>query len=128
MLFRTDVYFTEYFLAVEIDEKGHTDRPYFWGEKTKSTRKKLGCKFIRIANKEDYNAHYEASRVRESISKFKDKQFKKLEKKSNKKIKELEGEDKKLENESNKKIKELEDEIKKLKLDWQVKLPNRNKL
>ena len=43
-------------------------------------------------------------------------------------MKELEGEDKKLENESNKKIKELEDEIKKLKLDWQVKLPNRNRL
>ena len=26
ILFRIDVYFTEYFLAVEIDEKGHTDR------------------------------------------------------------------------------------------------------
>ena len=25
MLFRVDVYFTEYLLAVEIDEKGHTD-------------------------------------------------------------------------------------------------------
>ena len=26
MLFRIDVYFTEYNLAVEIDEKGHIDR------------------------------------------------------------------------------------------------------
>ena len=26
ILFRIDVYFTEYLLAVEIDEKGHTDR------------------------------------------------------------------------------------------------------
>ena len=26
ILFRIDVYFTEYFLAVEVDEKGHTDR------------------------------------------------------------------------------------------------------
>ena len=26
ILFRIDIYFTEYFLAVEIDEKGHTDR------------------------------------------------------------------------------------------------------
>ena len=26
ILFRIDVYFTKYCLAVEIDEKGHTDR------------------------------------------------------------------------------------------------------
>ena len=26
ILFRIDIYFTEYFLAVEIDEKGRTDR------------------------------------------------------------------------------------------------------
>ena len=35
-LFRIDVYFTEYLLAVEIDEKSRTDRD----EKTKSTKKK----------------------------------------------------------------------------------------
>ena len=29
ILFRIDIYFSEYFLAVEIDEKGHPDRPYF---------------------------------------------------------------------------------------------------
>ena len=40
ILFRVDIYFTEYFLAVEIDEKGHLDRPYFWRKKTKSVRKK----------------------------------------------------------------------------------------
>ena len=39
ILFRIDVYFTEYLLAVEIDEKTTClQRPYFWGEKTKSTR------------------------------------------------------------------------------------------
>ena len=39
--FRIDVYFTEYLLAVEIDEKKTClQRPYFWGEKAKSTRKK----------------------------------------------------------------------------------------
>ena len=38
---RINVYFTEYFLAVEIDEKGHTDRDLnFEKKKTKSTRKK----------------------------------------------------------------------------------------
>ena len=41
ILFRIDIYFSECFLAVEIDEKGHTDRDLiFWGKKTKSIRKK----------------------------------------------------------------------------------------
>ena len=33
ILFRIDIYFTEYFLAVEIDEKGHTDRDLICEEK-----------------------------------------------------------------------------------------------
>ena len=33
MLFRIDVYFTEYLLAVEIDEKGHIDRDLIFEEK-----------------------------------------------------------------------------------------------
>ena len=33
MLFRIDVYFTEYLLAVEIDEKGHIDRDLTFEEK-----------------------------------------------------------------------------------------------
>ena len=41
ILFRIDVYFTKYFLVVESDEKGHTDRDLiFEKKKTKSTRKK----------------------------------------------------------------------------------------
>ena len=49
MLFRIDVYFTEYLLAVEIDEKGHTDRDLVFEEKRqKALEKKLGCKFVRI--------------------------------------------------------------------------------
>ena len=41
ILFRSDVYFTEYLLAVEIEEKrSYWQRPYFWGKKTKSTTKK----------------------------------------------------------------------------------------
>ena len=35
ILFRIDVYFTEYLLAVEIDEKGHTDRDLFLRRKYK---------------------------------------------------------------------------------------------
>ena len=55
ILFRIDVYFSEYLLAVEIDEKGHTDRDLLLEErklfeerKKRSTRKNLDCKFIRI--------------------------------------------------------------------------------
>ena len=33
MLFRIDIYFTEYFLVVEIDERGHTDRDFIFKEK-----------------------------------------------------------------------------------------------
>ena len=33
ILLRIDVYFTEYLLAVEIDEKGHTDRDLIFEEK-----------------------------------------------------------------------------------------------
>ena len=88
MLFRIDIYFSEYFLAVEIDEKGHTDRDLIFEEKRQEAlEKKLGCKFIRInTSKEGYDADYEASRIQTFISKFKGKQLKKL----NKKLKELE--------------------------------------
>ena len=93
ILFRIDVYFTEYFLAVEIDEKGHTDRGLIFEEKRqKALEKKLNCEFIRInTSRENYDADYEASRIQTFISKFKDK-------------------------EKENKIKELEDKIKKLKL------------
>ena len=93
ILFRINVYFTEYFLAVEIDEKGHTDRDLIFEEKRqKALEKKLNCEFIRInTSRENYDADYEASRIQTFINKFKNKEK---------------------ENE----IKKLEDEIKKLKL------------
>ena len=93
MLFRIDIYFTEYSLAVEIDEKGHTDRDLIFEEKReKALEKKLNCEFIRInTSRENYDADYEASKIQTFISKFKDKEK---------------------ENE----VKKLEDEIKKLKL------------
>ena len=47
-LFRIGVYFIEYLLAVEIDEKGHTSRDLIFEEKRQEAlEKKLGCKFIR---------------------------------------------------------------------------------
>ena len=33
ILFKINIYFTEYFLAVEIDEKGHTERDVIFEEK-----------------------------------------------------------------------------------------------
>ena len=86
--------YTEYLLAVEIDEKGHTGRDLIFEEKRqKAIEKKLGCKFIRINTiKEGYDAVYEASRIQTFISKLKDRQLKKL----NKKLKELEDKIKKL--------------------------------
>ena len=96
ILFRIDIYFTKYCLAVEIDEKGHTDRDLKFEEKRQEAlEKKLNCTFIRInTSKENYDADYEASRIQVFISQFKENKIK----------------------EKDNKIKELEDEIKKLKL------------
>ena len=65
MLFRIDIYFTEYSLAAEIDKKGHTDRDLKFEEKIQEAlEKKLNCTFIRInTSKENYDADYEASRI-----------------------------------------------------------------
>ena len=42
ILIRIDVYFTKYCLAVEIDEKGHTDRdPIFEQKRQKTLEKNL---------------------------------------------------------------------------------------
>ena len=90
ILFRIDIYFTEYFLAVEIDEKGHTDADPIFEEKIQKAleKKKLNCTFIRInTSKENYDVDYENSRIQTYISNF-----------------------------NKNKIKELEDKIKKLKL------------
>ena len=89
MLFRVDVYFTEYLLAVEIDEKTET---LFLRKKDKKHQKKLGCKFIRINTNKRYDEDYEIGRMQTFISKFKDRQLKKL----NKKLKELEDKIEKL--------------------------------
>ena len=107
ILFRIDIYFSECFLAVEIDERGHTDRDLIFEEKRqKALEKKLGCKFIRINTsnaKNGYDLDYEVGNVQAFIDEFK-----------NKKIKELEDKIKEKEEKSNKKIKELEAKLKEL--------------
>ena len=110
ILFRIDIYFTKYFLAVEIDEKGHTDRDLIFEEKRqKALEKKLNCTFIRInTSRENFDADYEASEIQAFISRFKDNEIKERDNKNKK----LEDEIKEKDN----KNKKLEDEIEKLKL------------
>ena len=65
ILLRIVVYFTEYLLAVEIDEKKLVDRDLIFEEKwQKAIEKKLGYKFIRTyTGKKGYDTDYEASRT-----------------------------------------------------------------
>ena len=106
-LFRIDFYFSQFLLAVEINEKGHTDRDLIFEEKIqKALEKKLGCKFIRVNTsnaKNGYDLDYEVGNTEAFIDEFK-----------NKKIKELEDKIKEKEEKSNKKIKELEAKLKEL--------------
>ena len=46
---KIDLYFRRYRLALEVDEKGHKDRPIDYEIKRQQTiKEKLGCTFIRI--------------------------------------------------------------------------------
>ena len=64
VLFRIDIFFSECFLAVEIDKKGHTE-------------KLLGCKFIRINTSNAKNGYDEVGKVQAFIDEFKNKKIKK---------------------------------------------------
>ena len=81
MFFRIDVSFNKFLLAVEIDEKVHTDRDLIFEEKTqKALEKKLGCKFIRIntSNAENgYDLDYGFGNVQAFIDEFKNKKIRK---------------------------------------------------
>ena len=103
IMFRIDVYFPEYCLAVEIDEKGHTDRdPLFEQKEQEALEKKLNCTFIRFnTSKENFDVNYEFGKIQMFISQFKDDKIKER----GDKIKEIDN-----------KNKEPKDEIKELKL------------
>ena len=79
--FRIDIYFLKYCLAVEIDEKGHTDRDVEFEKKgNRHQKKKLNCTFIRFNNsKENLNVDYEISKKQTFISQFKDNENRNLE-------------------------------------------------
>ena len=81
ILFRIDIYFTKYFLAVETDGKGHTDKDLIFEEKRqKALEKELNCEFVRInTSRGNYDASYEASRIQTFISNSNKHEIKKLE-------------------------------------------------
>ena len=80
-MFRIDIYLPKYRLAVEIDEKVHTDRDLIFEEKRqKALGKKLNCTFIRInTSRKNFDADYGANRIQTFISKFQDNKNKELE-------------------------------------------------
>ena len=66
-------------LAVEIDEKGHTDRDIIFEKIQKALEKKLGCKFIRINTsnaRNGYDLDYEVGNIEAFIDEFKNKRQK----------------------------------------------------
>ena len=86
-MFRIDIYFTKYCLAIEIDEKDHTDRDLEYEKKKKKKKKRqealekrLNCTFIRInTGKDNFDVDYEVSIIQIFISQFKDNKNKELE-------------------------------------------------
>ena len=87
ILFRIDLYFNKFLLAVEVDEKVHSVRDSVFEEKRQEAlEKRLGSKFIRINisnTKTGYDLDYEIGNVQAFIDEFKDRQLEKekLEKK-----------------------------------------------
>ena len=82
--FRIDIFFTKYCLAVEINQKGHTDRDLEFEKKKEKKdeplEKKLNCTFIRFnTSKENFDVDCEVSKTQTFISQFKDNKNKKLE-------------------------------------------------
>ena len=82
--YRTDAYFPNYKLAIEVDEQGHNDRDIDYEiERQEAIEKELGCKFIRINPAEkDFNIFAEIGKIQNYIT----KSNKKLTKKSTKKV------------------------------------------
>ena len=67
ILFRIDIYSSECFLAVEIDEKGHTDRDIIFKEKRQFI-------IINTSNaKNGYDLDYDIGNIQAFIDKFRNK-------------------------------------------------------
>ena len=68
-MFRVDVYFTEYCLAVEIDEKGHTDRdPIFEQKREEALEKNLIVHLLDLILVMNFDVNYELGKIQMFIS------------------------------------------------------------
>ena len=67
ILFRIDVHFCEFLLAVEIDEKGHTDRDLIFEEKRQEALEKNLVvnllELIQVMQKNGYDLDYEVGNI-----------------------------------------------------------------
>ena len=69
ILFKTDVYFTDFSLALEIDEKRNTDKDLIFEiKRQKALEKKLNCRFIKVNVSNDLD--YEISDIQKFIDEF----------------------------------------------------------
>ena len=68
--YKIDLYFAEHKLAIEVDEKRHTDRDKIKEiEQQEVIEKKLGCKFIRIdLDEKDYDEYAKFGKVNNHIN------------------------------------------------------------
>ena len=125
--YQIDLYFPEHKLAVEVDEKGHTDRDEKKKKENESEeqiKKELGCIFIRINPDAENYIFIQISKIqlyiaqsnKEKLEKEKEAEIKELKEKLKKekktKIKELKE---KLEKEKGSEIKEVREKLKKEK-------------
>ena len=76
---RIDFYFPKHKLAIEVDEKGHTDRDEKKEkEREKRIKEKLGCKFIRInPDEKDYDEYVKFGEINNHLSESNEKSTKK---------------------------------------------------
>ena len=67
--YQIDLYFSEHKLAIEVDEKGHTDRDEKKeNEREEKIKKELGCKFIRInPDAKNYDIFVEIGKIQNHI-------------------------------------------------------------
>ena len=109
--YQIDLYFSEHKLAIEVDEKGRTDRDEKKkeNEREEKIKKELGCKFIRInPDAENYDIFVEIGKIEGYIARSnKEAEIKKIKEK--------------LEKEKETKIKEIKEKLE--KLEAQMKEP-----
>ena len=77
--YRSDLYFHDYKLAVEVDKKGHKDRNIEHEiKRQKAIEKELGCEFIRInPDEKNFNILKTINEIHKQIKKLTEKSTKK---------------------------------------------------